>query len=66
MKTHIKIIPKNQRAKNRINEHGDIMIIIDKKIINGNLSILCKSLNKTFHNDFWLGWFTENEIIFPD
>lgn len=59
----VKVIPKCQRVKNRIHEHGDVMELLhynkyDKKS-------LVKSLNRTFNGltdkEYWLGWFHDDE-----
>lgn len=59
----IKVVPTSRRAKNRVNEHGEIMELIEERPD----KFLVKSLNKTWNKntDFWMGWFNrENEAIF--
>ena len=56
----ITILPKSQRAKNRIKEHGSKMILI-KELKN---KILVQSIEKTWRNQFWLGWFDNEEADF--
>ena len=58
----VKIIPKCQRAKNRVREHGSIMHHVRDE---GNRSLF-ESLDKTFSlsNGIkikWSGWFTKEE-----
>ena len=58
----VKIIPKSQRAKNRVKEHGSQMeILIDKP-----QGITVRSLEMTFKHqtgDYgkWIGTFTKEE-----
>jgi len=57
-----KIIPKCQRAKNRVNEHGEVMKMVREE----NGKALFESLNETFrlnadHMILWGGWFTTEE-----
>ena len=61
----VKIIPKCRRAKNRINEHGDIMHVVQKGVHEGIPAILVESLEKTWGGDdykqVWIGWITTKE-----
>ena len=56
-----KIIEANSnRAKNRVNEHGEIFTFLDfgrPQCFTGEEAILVESLDKT-----WLGWFTLKEL----
>lgn len=54
----VKIIPKRQRARNRIQEHGEIMEWVKFDSIG---SILVKSIGYTYKGEKWLGWFLESE-----
>jgi len=61
----VKIIPKCQRAKNRIREHGEIMLLRR----NDGHRVLFDSLNKTYLfadgvKVQWTGWFTTEEASF--
>ena len=60
----VKILPKSQRAKNRVKEHGEVMTFEDINL-RGNLF---KSLEKTWNGpdgkDFWSGWFTDEDADF--
>lgn len=55
----IKIFPISIRAKNRVNEHGNIMILLEQR----SDKILVQSVNKTWNGntDFWKGWFSLEE-----
>jgi len=53
----IKIKPKTQRAKNRVREHGDIMLAT---VIEPD-KICVTSLGETWHGETWSGWFTKLE-----
>jgi hypothetical protein len=63
----VKLKPLSARAKNRINEHGDTFILIEKR----GEAICVESLKDTFSiwdsiTDFkikttWLGWFNLGE-----
>lgn len=55
----VRIIPKSQRAQNRINEHGEIMILL----IPGQ-KFLVESVGNTWQGSRWLGWFTNDEAEF--
>ena len=50
---NVRIIPLNMRAKNRIKEHGEIMELLGST----SVAFSVKSLNKTWNNDHWIGWF---------
>ena len=55
----VEIIPKKQRAKNRIKEHGKAMRLLQIAPFNGVPAILVQSL------DFeWSGWFTQDEASY--
>lgn len=57
----VKIIPKTQRAKNRVNEHGEIMQVLREdtpQCTNGQKAIFCESEDSTR----WQGWFTFDEV----
>lgn len=63
----VKILPKSQRAKNRVNEHGDQMeLIFDRKE-----AFLVESINYTWRNsndefERWKGWFTKEEAAWEN
>jgi len=60
----IKIIPKSQRAKNRVREHGEIMEKIPdatNSTFRGEKAHLLKSIKE---NDEWVGWITYEEASF--
>ncbi len=59
---HIRIIPKTQRAKNRVREHGEIMEAeIANSMFQGKPAHLLKSIKE---GDDWWGWLTEDEADF--
>lgn len=62
---HVEITPKSQRARNRVNEHGNIMLVLQEGQYEGTRAVLLESLNRTWgKGDFkspWVGWITEKE-----
>lgn len=56
----IKIIPKSSRAKNRVKEHGEVMVFIKQE----NGRFLVESVNNTFNTKKWLGWFGVHEATY--
>ncbi len=54
---NIKIIPTSNRAKNRVKEHGEVMRLVQELPDR----ILCESLEHTWNDRYWLGWFNDNE-----
>ena len=61
----VKIIPTSKRAKDRVKTHGEIMELIRVGTFNNTPAIFVKSLDKTsFGHAEWLGWFTEDEIVY--
>lgn len=63
---HVKLLPKSQRAKNRIQEHGEIMLLKKQKM---DGSFYVESLNKSFKlcegmAITWAGWFKKEEAEF--
>ena len=59
----IQITPITQRAKNRVHEHGSIFKLLRTQ---ENGTILVEYLEKTWHGQLWLGWFTKNEMTFEE
>jgi len=63
----VKIIPKSQRAKNRVNEHGAVQeILVDKPN-----SFMVRSLNQTWKYPDgtmgkWVGTFTNEEASYEE
>ena len=58
----VKIIPKSQRANNRINEHGEEMELL----LDSGDRFYVRSLKNTFSYSKlgmgkWLGWFTKEQ-----
>jgi len=65
----VKILPKSQRATNRVHEHGEVMQFIRRDTIDGHKAILVKSLDKTWTlkpgiKEVWGGWFKDTEADF--
>jgi hypothetical protein len=63
---NVRILPKSQRAKNRVREHGEVMSLHSEDLRNGRKHILVESVNDTWNlNDkvktHWMGWFDESE-----
>jgi hypothetical protein len=62
IKMKMKIIPKSQRAKNSVREHGEIMEVeIGNSIFQGKEAHLLKSIKP---NDDWWGWLTVDDADF--
>lgn len=59
----VRILPKSQRAKNRVHEHGDIMLL--KELI-PQAKFLVESLEDTWHGSRWSGWFTFKEADYEE
>lgn len=57
----VKIIPISQRAKSRVKEHGEYMIMFPDRTRNGKQ--LFRSINKTWQKEYWLGWFEIDKDI---
>jgi hypothetical protein len=49
----VRIIPINKRAKNHVKEHGEIMELLGFT----DLAFSVTSLNNTWQNQKWTGWF---------
>jgi len=61
----VKLKPISKRAKDRINQHGETFDLINE----GFNIILVKSLNNTWKNEKWMGWFDlskDVQIIVPN
>jgi len=54
----VRILPKTQRAKNRVHEHGEVMIL---KNTNPNGGSYVESLRNTWQGEKWAGWFKKEE-----
>lgn len=54
------IIPKSQRARNRVHEHGKIMKILEVR----DDRFLVESLNDTHYYSRWEGWFVNEEASY--
>lgn len=61
----IKIIPTSQRAKNRVAEHGEVMLLEHEETFDGEKAIFVRSVHETWgtagRKENWCGWFTETE-----
>lgn len=59
----IKLKAFSKRAKDRINQHGEIFRLIQKNKFND--FILVESLNNTFNKNTekWLGWFEVDKDV---
>lgn len=53
----VKVIPKSKRAKERIKQHGDTMIL--RQALPGKVQV--ESLSNTWRGEKWGGWFTDDE-----
>jgi len=68
-KVKVKIIPKQKRAKDRINSHGKFMSLLDVDFFRGDKSFFVESLDETFRvnknlKTTWSGWFSFSEADF--
>lgn len=58
----VSIFPISARAKNRIREYGNTMILVIEGTFNGDKAILVESLDKIHKgNEKWMGWLTVKE-----
>ena len=57
----VKIIPLCKRARNRVQEHGEVMELVKRGTFAGDKAVLVRSLRCVSHGTGWWGWFTENE-----
>jgi hypothetical protein len=53
MEQRVKVTPITKRAKDRVNQHGQYMILV--KAQQG--MVLLRSERKTWRGEHWLGWF---------
>lgn len=53
----VKIKPLTKRAKDRVQQHGEIMRFVRR----GATGVLVESLNNTWRGEKWLGWFSAEE-----
>jgi hypothetical protein len=53
---------KNQRARNRVREHGERFTLLLEGLYDGRPAVLCKALTKGTEGH-WFGWFTDDEAI---
>jgi hypothetical protein len=63
----VKVIPKSQRAKNRVKEHGETMEIL----LDNSETFMVRSLEKTWSypdgsKGKWLGNFTKEEATWEE
>jgi hypothetical protein len=49
----VKIVPKSKRAKERIQVHGAVMVLVDDK----TTAFLVESEGDTWRGEKWKGWF---------
>lgn len=57
----VTITPKCQRAKNRVKEHGSVMLLVQVGQFDSKPAALVKSINDTCWGAKWIGWFTADE-----
>ena len=58
----IEIIPISKRAKERVQQHGNFMLLVRIDKFDGEPAILCESLKATAAGKKkWGGWFTASE-----
>ena len=53
---------KSKRAKDRIRQHGNIMMVQIEGHWTGNPAFLFRSQEKTSKGETWLGWIEKSEI----
>jgi len=53
----VKIIPKSIRARNRMKEHGEEMILV----MEHPDAFMVRSIDKTYRGDHWMGWFQKDK-----
>jgi hypothetical protein len=49
----VRIVPKSSRAKNRVQEHGEIMLLIKED----SAKFFVESTTHKSEKDRWFGWF---------
>jgi hypothetical protein len=59
----VKILPKSQRAKNRVREHGEVMLL---RRLHPNDRFLVESLGNTWNGTTWAGWFRFEEASYEE
>lgn len=62
---NVKILPITTRARNRVREHGEVMVLIKEGYFIGVKAILVESLERTSNSGRseckWCGWLTKKE-----
>ena len=62
---NVKITPKSNRAKNRVTEHGEVMVLEEEGSFDGQKAIRVRSVKETWgsvgRRQTWSGWFTVDE-----
>lgn len=56
----VNIIPISKRAKERVKQHGTIMLLKETR----HDRFLVESLDNTWHGQKWMGWFTYEEATY--
>jgi len=58
----VEIVPITKRARERVKQHGKIMLLVRIDTFDGEPAILCESLKQTAAGKKkWGGWFTARE-----
>ena len=58
----VTIVPKSKRAKARVKQHGERMLLKRRGVFRGENAMLVESLDGTsFGGHKWHGWFTEKK-----
>lgn len=65
--TPVKIQPLSKRARERVRQHGDCMLLVRTGTHRGQRAAQFRSLETTWSHagqpHFWSGWFTESEAL---
>lgn len=56
----IKLIPLKQRARNRVQEHGNVFNV--RQELEGKIYVEC-ICPQHIHSSRWFGWFTSEEAL---
>ena len=58
----VTIEPKCKRARNRVREHGRVMLLRRVGTFRGEPAVLVESVGPTWRGEKWVGWLTAAEV----
>lgn len=62
----VRVLPKTQRARNRVSEHGKVMELVKRGQYQGQDACLLLSIRDTLCGEKWMGWLTTDEADVED